>query len=167
MMVHVIRRIAVVICLLLTFVGCERVVTPKELAHEAVEMELDLVYSLYSHQEALKADSVVRGLLHYSMSKADSISLSRCYVSVLLALDSGKSALKHVEFGFPEDGADDYELMRRHSFRFQAFMADEECDSAWAELARGFQLVERNDKLQLKRADLELNKGVLEQRCPR
>lgn len=164
---QLVRRIAFLICLWLTLAGCERIVTPKELAHEAVEKELDLVYSLYSHQEALKADSVVRGLLRYSMSRADSVSLSRCYVSVLLALDSGKSALKHVDFGFPEDGADDYEMMRRHSFRFQAFMADEECDSAWAELDRGFKLVDRNDKLQLKRADLELNEGVLAQRCPR
>jgi hypothetical protein len=166
-MVHLVRRIAFLICLWLTLAGCERVVTPKELGHEAVEKELALVYSLYSHQEPMKADSVVRELLRYSMSRADSISLARSYVFVLLALDSGKSALKYLEIGFPENGADDFELMRRHSCRFQAFMADEECDSAWAELARGFILVDRNDKLQLKRADLELNEGVLAERCPR
>lgn len=164
---HWIRHTVWVICLGRVLVGCQRPASTQLLTSETFQKELDLVYSLYSHQEAVNADSVVKGIMRYSLSRDDSISLSRCYVSVLLALDSGKSALHHIDLGYPSDGADDYELMRRHSFRFQAFLALNACDSAWRELDRGFRLVERNDKLQLKQEDLELNKVVLAQRCPR
>jgi hypothetical protein len=135
------------------------------LTTEEVLERLKIAYALEDSGNYLSADSIYRELLTYSVTPADSSSISASYLSVLRKKADFRGMLFHSNRAFPENSAENRDLLRRHSYRMDAFLALRMCDSTRIELVNLVKLVEQDSTLQLKIADLIHNTAVVDSIC--
>jgi hypothetical protein len=144
--------------------GCQ---SPKpHLSRDSVLQRLNTAYSLIDAGKLESADSIYQDLLTFSVSAVDSVSISGTYARLLLQKGDTSLALVHLDRAFPLTDLNPRNLMRRHSFRFEVFLAKHECASAQSELSSMFDLVERDSTLQLSKVDLQHNQQILRNKCP-
>lgn len=131
-----------------------------------VRKELSIAYLYEDRGNIAGADSIYKRLLSFSVYPMDSINISGSYLSVLRQEGDYKSMLLHVNRAFPFNNTIHRNLLRRYSYRMQAFMGLMQCDSVRTELDNLFHLVGDDSTLQLSMADLIQNRAVVDSICP-
>lgn len=145
--------------------GCHQESSPKVLDPKEVQRLLNAAYALEDNGDIMGADSVYLSLLSHELSPADSAGVSSGYLSVLFKKGDFLNVILHVDRAFPVNSAKNWDLLRRHSFRFEAYLAMRQCDSVYSELAKLFQLVAFDSTLQLSMSDLTYNRSVVDSIC--
>lgn len=145
-------------------VGCQHDDGSKVLSSELVHSRLNEAYVLEDRGDIPGADSIYGMLLSSEVSRKDSAIISGSYISVLFKKGDINGVLSHVDKAFPATSGP-WDLVRRSSFRMQAFMLRSKCDSVQIELDQLFELVRRDSTLQLSMGDLLLNQTFVDSIC--